>query len=225
MSDMKPLHDLGALDRIGWLSEQPAGFQARIAAAGRWVSLTRGEELYTVGDEPTALFGLEEGHLDLSIPIGRNELVAIHRAGPGFWIGDSALLATGRRTLNLTAASPSRVFRVPAGAVRQLLADHPEGWACFARLAHLNGTLAVQVLAEVLALPPRARFARMLLRMAGPDGTVRATQEELGALAGMSRAAFRRAFGALIQAGVVRTEYGGLRIIDMAALHAETDRD
>jgi DNA-binding GntR family transcriptional regulator len=44
------------------------------------------------------------------------------------------------------------------------------------------------------------------------------TQEELGRMAGMSRAAFRRAFTALIEAGAVRTEYGGVQIADRAAL-------
>jgi hypothetical protein len=41
---------------------------------------------------------------------------------------------------------------------------------------------------------------------------------------GMSRAAFRRAFSSLIDAGIVRTEYGKVRILDRAALEAEAAR-
>jgi CRP-like cAMP-binding protein len=85
----------------------------------------------------------------------------------------------------------------------------------------MNAVSTMHALAETLALPARPRFARVLLRLATPDGTVNATQEELGRMAGMSRAAFRRAFGALIAAGVLETGRGNVRIHDRAALERE----
>lgn len=208
----------------GWLAEQDEDLRQSILAAARWKTLARGESLYAVGDEPNGLFGLEEGFLDIAIPISEDEEVVIHRAPPGLWIGDSALLAGTTRSLTLTAATPAQVVALPAATLRRLLAERPQHWPAFAALAHRNGTLAIQVLAEALALPPRARFARLLLRIADSEGNVRATQEDLGRLAGMSRAAFRRAFGDLIANGVVQLEYAGLRIVDAAALQAEADR-
>ena len=163
-------------------------------------------------------YNLEFLGIDTLIPIGGDEEVTVYRAGPGFWIGDSALLAETTRSITVSAAVESRVFRVPINAVRRALAEHPEDWICFFRLNHANAILAVSILAEVLSLPPRARFARMLLRQAGPDGSVQATQEDLGRLAGMSRAAFRRALSALIEAGALRTHYGGVQIVDRTAL-------
>ena len=124
----------------------------------------------------------------------------------------------------LLEAVRARALALPAAAILRLLADHPQDWPSFAALAHRNGTMAIRALGEVLALPPRARFARLLLRIADAEGRVRATQEELGRLAGMSRAAFRRAFADLIAAGVVEMEYAGLVILDRTALQAEADR-
>jgi CRP-like cAMP-binding protein len=216
---------LRTLPAGGWLAQQPVEFQARMAEAGRWTTLSRGGLLYTVGDVPNAIYGLGEGLLDISIPTGGGEEVMIYRAGPGFWIGDSALLAETTRSITVSAAVESRIFRIPIKAVRRALAEHPEDWICFFRLNHANGSLAVSILAEVLSLPPRARFARMLLRQSGPDGSVRATQEELGRMAGMSRAAFRRALSALIDAGALHTEYGGVRIVDRAALERATEEE
>jgi CRP-like cAMP-binding protein len=123
------------------------------------------------------------------------------------------------------AAADSRLFKVPIAAIKWDLSANPSDWMYFHRLTHINGSLCISVLAEVLTLPPRARFARLLLRMLNPDGTVRATQEELGRMAGMSRAAFRRAFRTLIEAGIVETGYAGLRITDRAALEQEAGRD
>jgi CRP-like cAMP-binding protein len=166
------------------------------------------------------MYGLGEGQLDLAVPISDEEEVVVYRAGPGFWIGDGALLSAVNRRISVTAAGDCRVFRVGIGAIRRSLADTPGDWMYFHRLSTMNATLCIQVLAEVLGLPPRARFARMLLRMAASDGTVRATQQELGQMAGMSRAAFRRAFSGLIAAGIVETQYGGLLILDRARLEA-----
>lgn len=107
-----------------------------------------------------------------------------------------------------------------AGSGRPMLqtgartADHPEDMDIFLALSMSQAAIAHRSLAEVLALPPAARFARLILRLAEPDGTVRATQEELGRMAGMSRAAFHRSCATLISSGAVQMQYAGLRIID-----------
>ncbi|MCU0790621.1 MAG: Crp/Fnr family transcriptional regulator [Nitratireductor sp.] len=206
------------LAEIGWLCEQPPAFVDRIALLGRWVTLKRGERLYTAGEQPDAMYGLGEGAFDLAIPISKDEEVTVHRAGPGFWIGESALLSGNNRTISVTAAVDSRAFRISISAIKRNLSLHPADWMHFHNLTHMNGTLCISVLAEVISLPPKARFARMLLRMSTPDGRVRVTQEELGKMAGMSRAAFRRAFASLIDAAIVETGYRGLLIRDPAAL-------
>jgi CRP/FNR family transcriptional regulator, cyclic AMP receptor protein len=113
---------------------------------------------------------------------------------------------------------------VPGTALSRSLEAHPGDWRHMHRLAGKNGALAVRMLAEALALPPRARFARLLMRIATPEGRVDCTQEDLGRLAGMSRAAFRRAFASLIGSGAVETGRGRIRIRDRAALEAEAGK-
>lgn len=210
--------DLGILGSTGWLAAQPADFRDRMAGIGRWMALSRGKALYEVGEAPQAIYGLSEGLFDISIPIGPDEEVTVHRAPPGFWIGDGALLSGLPRLLSVRAAADCRLFRIPHAALVRSLGEHPGDWMYLHRLSTLNGTLCMERLAEVLALPTRARFARLLLHIAQPDGTVQATQEELGRMAGMSRAAFRRAFRSLIRAGALETGRGTIRIHDRAAL-------
>ena len=211
---------LRMLAQTGWLSLQPPDFQDRMIAIGRWTAVPRGKALYVLGEEPDAIFGLGTGLLDISVPVGEEDVI-VHRAPPGFWVGDGALLSGVRRVLTVTAHTDCEVFRIPEAPLRRVLEDNPGDWRCLHHLATLNGLLATQALAEAIALPARPRFARVLLRLAGPDGTINATQEELGRMAGMSRAAFRRAFGALIDAGVLETGRGSVQIHDRAALERE----
>jgi CRP-like cAMP-binding protein len=208
----------------GWLSEQPVAFQGRMARIGRWMSIRRGQVVYAVGDEADAIYGLGDGLLDVSIPVDSQSDVVIHRATAGFWIGDSALLAGSARTLTLSAASDGQLFKLPAAAVHRSLEEHPEDWICFYRLSHQNVTQALGALAEVISLPPRARFARALMRLTSPAGAVHVTQEELGRMVGMSRAAFRRSFAALISQGIVDVEYGRIQIRNLPALEMEAAR-
>lgn len=216
--------NLLALSTTGWLSGQPREFQSRMAKLGRWTSVCRGSVIYTVGDEADAIFGLGEGMLDVAIPVSQNQEVVVHRALPGFWVGDSALLAGSRRTISVYAAADSRLFKLPASSVHRSLADHPGDWMYFYQLSHANTTLSLRTLAEIISLPPRVRFARALLRLTSHDGEVRLTQEELGRMVGMSRAAFRRSFAALIAQGIVEVEYGGIIIRNRAALEVEAAR-
>lgn len=219
-----PAGSLRNLASVGWLGEQPSAFQTRMARIGRWMSVRRGQVIYATGDEADAIYGLSEGLLDVAIPVDVEHEVVIHRATAGFWIGDSALLAGSIRTLTLSAASEAQLFKLPAGSVHRNLEEHPEDWICFYRLSHLNANKGLQALAEVISLPPRARFARVLLRLTSPAGTVHITQEELGRMVGMSRAAFRRSFAALIRQGIVDVEYGCIRIRNLPALESESLR-
>ena len=211
------------LCRTGWFSEQPEDFQNRIKALAHWRRFRAGENLYEVGDRADAVFGLEDGLVDVAIPISSDEMVNIWRAKPGFWVGDSALFSDNPRGVSLTANVDSLVLVISGGALRRHFSETPHDIVFFYKLSYVNVMLALSVLSEVIALPPRARFSRMLLRMASDDGVVRVTQAELGSMAGMSRAAFRRAFSELIGSGVLRTEYGAVRIVDREALSREAN--
>ena len=212
---------LRRLAETGWLALQPPDFQDRMVSIGRWISVPKGKAIYRCGEKPDAIFGLGEGLVDISLPIDDVEEVLVHRAPPGYWIGDWALLSGLPRLVTLTAATDCSVFRIPKAPLLRVLEENPGDWRCLYHLATMNGGLATQALAETLLLPARPRFARVLLRLALPDGTVSATQEELGQMAGMSRAAFRRALRTLIDAGVIVTGRGTVRVKDLAALKQE----
>jgi CRP-like cAMP-binding protein len=215
--------DLGPLAELGWLASQSKAFRDLIAALGRWVVYPKGRILYGAGDDPDGLYGLGEGALELTLPLVGDEPVTIHRAEPGFWIGESALLARTSRLLSIEAAIESRVFRVPAAAIRTLVAERPQVWHAFYELSHLNSSLAVHLLAEALSLTPRARLARHLLRLSDDAGRVRARQDELARLIGMTRSSLQRALAALEEAGAIRRGYAGVTVLDRARLERLRD--
>lgn len=215
---------LPGLSTSGWFSEQPAEFQARMAKLGRWIGMKRGNVICSAGDEADAVFGLGDGLLDIAIPVSASREVVVHRAAPGFWTGEAALLPAARSPVSIHAASHGRLFRLSAAALQRSLRHHPQDWLCFYRLAHGHVNAGLTRLAEVIALPSRVRFARTLLRLSEASSAVRMTQEELGRMVGLSRSAFRRCFADLIDQGIVELQYGSIRVRDRRALQREAAR-
>ncbi len=212
------MNPLAPLDRTGWLSRQSPEFREWIARNGRWHHYSARQVLYDVGDAPDGIYGLGEGALEISLPVDADEPVLIHRAEPGFWIGESALFAGAPRAISIAAAIDTRIFFVPAPALRKLVSERPQAWEAFYQLSHINATNAALLLAEALALSPRARLSRVVLRLAGGDGWAEVRQDDLARLLGMTRSSLQRALASLIEARAITTGYGRIDIADRAAL-------
>lgn len=206
------------LANTGWLSETPTPFRDKVAKIGEWRKIEHGRRLFYAGDPPNALYGLEDGMLDLVLPVSAQDECRIFRARPGFWIGDGALVSSASRTLSVEAVSDCVLFQIPFRALLGHLEACPADWRHIHHLATLNGILSIRVLSEVLSLSPQARIARVLLRLANEDGSVPSTQQELGELAGVSLATFRRALRDLVACGAIEAQYGAMRIVDRAAV-------
>jgi CRP-like cAMP-binding protein len=213
---------LGVLTKTGWLAHQSAEFQTLIARLGRWREYRAGETLYLAGEEADYLAGLAEGIFEVTFPLVGDEPVVIHRAEPGFWTGEMSVLPGQTRIISIAAATDTRVFVVPASSIHRMLAEEPRHWRPFFDLSLRSSLTAVTLVAEALSLSPRARVARILLRLARPDGAVPGSQEDLGRLLGMTRSSVRRALTSLIEIGAVESGYGRLSVRDRSALERLT---
>jgi len=209
---------LGILAKVGWLSRQPAAFQAAIARVGRWREFKPGEVLYLSGDGPDGLYGLQDGVLEISFPLVGEEEVVLHRAEPGFWIGEAAILTGQTRFITLVAAAAARVLFIPRVELRRMIEADSRHWQAFYEQSVANQILTLTLLAEALSLTPRARVARLLLRLADEDGVVEANQEDLARLLGMTRSSIRRAVGSLVDNAMVSSGYRRLVIEDRGRL-------
>ena len=211
--------DITPLDRLGWLADQPPALRSWVASVATWRDYRAGQVIYMARDPADGLHGLARGALDISSPDAGDEQVALSRAEPGFWIGDTALLSGAPRLVTVTAMTDARLLFVPGPAVLRLLDDRPEMWPCFYRLSHINLATALRLLAEALSCPPRVRIARNILRLsAGDDDRVGASQSDIARLAGVTRATMQRGVSDLIRGGAIETGYRSIRVRDRDAL-------
>ena len=142
----------------------------------------------------------------------------------GGWFGEGSLMKNEPRRYDVMALRESRVAFMNRSTFLWLL-DHSIPFNRY-MIAQLNERLGqfIGMIENERMLDTDARIARCLAALFNPvlyPGTSRRlqiSQEELGYLAGVSRQRANQALKALEDAGLVRSEYGGINVLDLDGL-------
>ncbi|CAN7653676.1 Crp/Fnr family transcriptional regulator [Pseudoduganella sp. LjRoot289] len=143
---------------------------------------------------------------------------------PGGWFGEGSLLKNEPRKYDAMALRDSRIARMPADTFNWLL----ETSLPFTRflLMQLNERLGqfIGMVENDRLLDIDTRVARCLAGLfnshlyPGIEKLVQISQEEIGLLSGASRQRANQALQVLEKQGLLRLDYGGIRILDLEGL-------
>ena len=213
---------------IGWLSALQAGEERERAIADlQVVSVNPGELLCRVGKPATFWFGVIDGLLKMSNDTSMGVPITFTGVPPGGWFGEGTVIKREAYRYNIQALRTSLVAGISVETFHWLL-DRSIPFNRFV-LQQLNERLGQFIGArEIDRLnDPDARVARSLAALFHPVlypgvGTLlRITQQELGYLVGLSRQRVNGALHALQAHGLIRIEYGGVRVLDLDALRRQ----
>jgi CRP-like cAMP-binding protein len=189
-----------------------------------------GGHIFSKGGQPTGWFGLLQGEVAIvtSSPSGAEVVLTILHAGD--WFGEVAIFAGATNSHDAVARGNCELAFVPTTGLRQLIAREPELHARFATLLAQRVRLLVDIIEDFTTLPMAARLAKRVLAQTEPYaiGSVarrgRISQEEYSLLVGASRQSVNQEFRRWEKAGWVRIGYGGIEVIDRAALELEVTK-
>jgi CRP-like cAMP-binding protein len=219
----RPLSD-GELANIPWLLSLSRPEQERAASAMRAATAQAGDLLCRIGKAPTYWFGVIDGLLKMSNDNAHAAPVTFTGVPPGAWFGEGTLLKREPYRYNIQALRRSTVVGLPIDAFHELL-DTSLAFNRFV-LRQLNERLGQFIAAvEIDRLDNTdTRVARGLAAMFHPvlypgvGELLRITQQELGYVVGLSRQRVNEALNALQDRGLIRIEYGGVRVLDLEGL-------
>ena len=212
------------LASIPWMPMLTADQRERIRPELRVAEAAPGDLICRFGRPPTFWFGVVDGLLKMSTYTAQGLTITYSGLTSGGWFGEGTAMKREPYRYNIQALRKSRVAGLPLDTFQWLL-DHSLGFNRFV-MNQLNERLA-QFIATIEAdrTPnPEQRVARNLAALANPvlfpgvGEVLRITQQELAYLVGLSRQRVNEALKHLATAGVLQIEYGGLRILDRAAL-------
>jgi CRP-like cAMP-binding protein len=212
------------LAQVPWLAALAGDERALALQALRVVEVEPAEYLCRVGRPVRAWFGLVDGLLKMSNDDAQGVPITFTGISPGGWFGEGTVLKGEPYRYNIQALRRSVIAGIPAPVFHQLLA-RSIGFNRFV-MDQLNERLSQFIAAREIdrLAQPDARVARSLAALFHPvlypgvGSLLRITQQELGYLVGLGRQRVNRALRVLQEAGAIRVEYGGLRVLDLQRL-------
>ena len=216
----------GELADIPWLDLLLPDERDMAVAALRVANVSAGDYVCRVGRPVTYWFGVIEGLLKMSSDNDQGMTMTYTGVPPGGWFGEGTALKREPYRYNIQALRKSVVAGLPVDTFHWLL-DYSIGFNRFV-MSQLNERLGQFIAArEIDRLNnPDVRVARSLAALFNPvlypgvGEILRITQQELAYLVGLSRQRVNEALTALQAQGAIRVEYGGLRVLDLAALRS-----
>ena len=185
-----------------------------------------GDYLCRIGRPVTYWFGLIDGLLKMSNDDSQGPVITFTGVAPGGWFGEGTALKREKYRYNIQALRKSVVAGLPVDSFHWLL-DNSIGFNRFV-MRQLNERLGQFIAAREIdrISNPDVRVARSLAALFNPElypgvgHMLRITQQELAYLVGLSRQRVNEALSTLEARGAIRVEYGGVRVVDHAALRA-----
>lgn len=214
----------GELANIPWLASLSRAEQDHAASSMRAATAQAGDVLCRIGKPPTYWFGVIDGLLKMSNDNANTPPITFTGVPPGAWFGEGTLLKREPYRYNIQALRKSTVAGLPIDTFHELL-DHSIAFNRFV-LRQLNERLGQFIAAmEIDRLNDTdSRVARGLAAMFHPvlypgvGQLLRITQQELGYVVGLSRQRVNEALNVLQDRGLIRIEYGGVRVLDLEGL-------
>jgi CRP-like cAMP-binding protein len=212
------------LENIPWLATLTPIERRRAEAAVVVGEAELGDLVCRIGRAPTYWFGVVEGLLKMSNDNADGTSMTYSGLSPGGWFGEGTVLKREPYRYNIQTLRRSVIAGLPVDDFHWLL-DHSIGFNRFVmnqfneRLAQFIGARETDRLND-----PDARVARNLAALFNPvlfpgvGELLRITQQELAYLIGLSRQRVNEALRTLQRQGAIRVEYGGVRVLDLAAL-------
>ncbi len=225
----KPTAD--ELQGIPWLRQLQPEERARAVAELLVGDAAPGDYVCRVGRPVTYWFGVVEGLLKMSSDNAHGLTVTFTGVPPGGWFGEGTALKREPYRYNIQALRKSVVAGLPIDSFHWLL-DHSIGFNRFV-MNQLNERLGQFIAAREIDRMnnPDVRVARSLAALFNPvlypgvGEILRITQQEMAYLVGLSRQRVNEALTTLEAQGAIRVEYGGLRVLDLAALRSSISLD
>lgn len=212
------------LAQSAWFADLDEATRKRVRTSASERSVTLGESLGRHGDRQHAWFGVLEGLIKWAITGIDGKTVALGGQSVGSWFGEGTLVRDEPRQSDLIALRHSRVALIPKETFDWLRRTHPSFNDYLLRqvnerLHWFMGSLVAQGLLNTDSQVARA-LAGMLHPLLNPRGErhLHLSQEELASLASVSRQSCNGALMRFKNAGLVRSEYGGIVVIDLPGL-------
>lgn len=212
-----------------WFQGLPPAFQERLLSDAAVRDVPSEGRLFSRGDAPDGLYAAIDGAIRVTGQSQSGKEAVLALVEPPQWFGEIAAFDGLARTHDAIAAIDSKVLHVPSSSLSAMLRDEPAWWRDLALLVTSKLRMAFIALEALAVMPLPLRVARQLVLMAEGYGewsdrskrVVKVRQELLAAMVNASRQTTNQVLKELEARGLIKVAYGGIEILDLAALRSD----
>jgi CRP-like cAMP-binding protein len=202
----------------------PDEVQAEIRGLVTEVAVPMGGALGRRGELPGYWYGVIEGSFKWSVSTADGRTVSLGGQLAGSWFGEGTLIRQKARGADVVALRDSRVALMPVDVFQALRSTQPSFNEFL--LLQINERLHwfMDKHADHSLLDTDSQVARALCGLLHPLHNpseaphLHISQEELASMASLSRPRCNQALTRMRNQGWIRTEYGGITLLDINAL-------
>lgn len=216
--------NLSMQDTAAWFHVLSHDQQQRVLQDITTATYSAGALIERKGEQAHTWLGIFSGLVKVSVSTADGKMASLTGVPAGGWIGEGSLLKRELRKYDVVALRESTVIRLPESTFNWLL----DNSIAFNRyLLHQLNERVAQFIGKAeydRLLAPDARVARCIAELFNPllypgkGMRIDITQEEIGYLARISRQRTNQALRVLEQAGLLRIEYGAVKVLDLDGL-------
>lgn len=207
-----------------WAASLPPEELLRIEQEAQVKRVPAGAAVCKKGEPVEHWVGVVSGLAKMSLFSAEGKLTTLTGLPPGAWFGEGSLLKTGPRLYDILALRDCEIAYLPRTTFFRLL----DTYLTFNRflIVQLNERLGqfISLVEGERLLEPDARVARCLANLFNPvlypglGAKLDISQEEIGLLAGVSRQRVNQTLRVLEGEGLLRIEYAGVTVTNLAGL-------
>ena len=207
------------LSTIGWLSLQPAEFQAEIFRRSVPVKYSAGNVIYRMGGPLGGIYGIVSGAVVVSAAPRNAVPHPLHMLTTGAWIGEGCFLSREPRRVGLQAAIDTSAIYLPIDCMDQMAGSDPLATRRFTQILLMNLDIVIRAFHDLQDPDEHRRIARSLRRVAPMENTpIPIAQSALGMLANTSRKTVNAALQRFAKAGWAKTGYRSVTVTNLKGL-------
>jgi CRP/FNR family cyclic AMP-dependent transcriptional regulator len=213
--------------REGWLSQTPPAFKTAVLDRCILQTFEPDETIYMTGDTSSPIYGLISGGVSVSLATGERGPYFAHFFQPGTWFGEGPLISGTPRIAGISAIRETTLLQLSKQSMEEILRDDPTSWRQIALLTLAKLEVAISVVDDLMIRDSNQRLIAVLLRLGGcrhatPAGrksiVVDVSQEDLAAMANLSRGTANAMLRKLEEAGEIAISYRQHTILKPDAL-------
>jgi CRP/FNR family cyclic AMP-dependent transcriptional regulator len=210
---------LETLHQDAWFRGISRDLRDALLRDGHVRAFKAGAMIYAAGDEPAGLYAVLSGEVRLLYYSLEGKYAFYYVGLPSFWFGALSELDGLERFSDAIARSDTVLFHVGHGVVRRLLATQPRFCWEFTQTICRDLRNTLKMLAETKAMPPRAKTAQVLAtlvltRQTNAEGPLPLTQEQLAAMADVTRQTMSKILQQFERRKLIRRHYGRITVLD-----------